>query len=227
MRANRKAKSGRIGRALLDLVIGDFDDDLGPHAHRVPVVGDREGAQPLGHLRELPVGQALEGLAHVGEAVALPHGQVIVRQPAAAAPGSPVGGDDHAVHALRFLDLEPALAAAAGLVRAAQVLRDHALVAIRHRASVKGVRGVRGVHDEPLGQVAAAGDLGQRTPARLIRLIDEGAAAGDQTVEEEEPERHLARRAPRRRAPAGSAASAPGTAADVRRDRGRRPRRPG
>jgi hypothetical protein len=65
-------------------------------------------------------------------------------------------------------------------------------VAIRHRASVKGVRRLRRVHDEPLGQVAAPGDLGQRTPARLIRLIDEGAAARDQTVEEEEPERHLA-----------------------------------
>src|SRR6185369_152399 len=30
-------ESRRIGRALLDLVIGHFDDDLGPHAHRVPI----------------------------------------------------------------------------------------------------------------------------------------------------------------------------------------------
>src|SRR5580765_3247023 len=54
-----QGESRRIRRALLDLIVGDLDDDLGPDADRVAVVGDRERPQPLGHLRELSVGEAL------------------------------------------------------------------------------------------------------------------------------------------------------------------------
>src|SRR5215510_2911371 len=42
-----------IGRALLDLVVLDLDDDLGPHAHGVAVVLGGQLPQPLGHLHEL------------------------------------------------------------------------------------------------------------------------------------------------------------------------------
>src|SRR6185503_2894760 len=37
-----------VGRAALDLVVLDLDDDLGPHPHRVAVVAQGEGAQALG-----------------------------------------------------------------------------------------------------------------------------------------------------------------------------------
>src|SRR5204862_3851659 len=83
--------------ALLDLVVGDLDDDLRAHAHRVAVVAGGERLQPGGHRGELDVGEPLEGLAHVGEAVAVTDGQVVVREPAPAPAGPAVGGVDDSV----------------------------------------------------------------------------------------------------------------------------------
>src|SRR5215510_5358388 len=45
-----------IGRAPLDLVVLDLDDDLRPDAHRVAVVRGGQLPQPPGHLHELRVG---------------------------------------------------------------------------------------------------------------------------------------------------------------------------
>ena len=75
----------------------DLDDDLGRQAHGVAVVARREGPEPRRHRGELGVGQALERLADVREALALADGEVIVREPADAPAGPAVRRDDDAV----------------------------------------------------------------------------------------------------------------------------------
>src|SRR5207249_805249 len=95
--------------------------------------------QALRHLRELAVGQPLEGLAHFRPAVAVAHGQVIVREPAYPSPRAAIGGHDHAVHGEGGLELEPALAPASRLVGALQLLGHDALVTGRERAGHEGV----------------------------------------------------------------------------------------
>ena len=108
-----KREARRIRRALLDLVVFDLDDDLGSDLHRVAVVGHRERSQAFRHLHELSIGEALEGLTDLRELVPVDDRKVVVGQPANAAAGAAVGGDDHAVDRFRGLQLEPALAAAA------------------------------------------------------------------------------------------------------------------
>src|SRR5204863_8400705 len=131
-KAQRESRAVR-GTAL-DLVVLDLDDDFGPHAHGVAVVGRRQLGQAFGHLDELGVGESLERLADVRERLAVAHREVVVRQPAHAPAGAAVDGDDHAIHRLGRLQLEPALAASAGLVGAGEILRHHAFVPRRERA---------------------------------------------------------------------------------------------
>src|SRR5436309_3309479 len=188
--AQRVARGVR--RALLDFVVLDLDDDRGPHAHGVAVVGGRELPESLGHLDELGVGEPLERLADLGERLTVAHGEVIVGEPAPAAARAAVDGDDHAVHRLCRLELEPALAAAAGLVGAGEVLRHHALVAGGERGVAERA-GLRLAGDDaPLGEVAAAGHRGERLPAPLVGLVDQRASAGHEAVEEVQGQRHLA-----------------------------------
>src|SRR4029453_14831908 len=118
-----------VGRASLDLVVGHLDHDLRADAYRLAVVARGQRPQPLGHFGELAVGEPLERLADVREAVAVPPPQSVVGEPAAAAARAAVDGDDDAIQSLRRLDLEPALASAAGLVGAPEVFRHDALVA--------------------------------------------------------------------------------------------------
>src|SRR5205814_1375863 len=122
----------------------------------VAVVAGGERLQPGGHRGELDVGEPLEGLAHVGEAVTVTDGQVVVREPAPAPARAAVGGDDDAVDRLRDLQLEPALAAPAGLVGAAEVLRHHALV----------TRGERPREERAPGVGGTSGSRGDQTETR-------------------------------------------------------------
>src|SRR4029453_14798250 len=103
-----------VGRASLDLVVGPLDYDLRADAYRVAVVARGQRPQPLGHFGELAVGEPLERLADVGEAVAVAPRQRGFGEPGAAASRAAVGGGDGAIQSLRRLDLEPALASAAG-----------------------------------------------------------------------------------------------------------------
>src|SRR5262249_30437218 len=160
-----------IGGTLLDLVVLDLDDDLGPHPHRIAVVVGGELPEPLGHLAELCVGESLERLADVRKAVAVAHREVIVGQPANASAGPTVDGDDHAVDRPRRFELDPALATTAGLVRAREVLGHDTLVPRRERRGAECRRLRLVAHDAPLGEIAAAGDRGQRLPASLVWLV--------------------------------------------------------
>src|SRR5437763_1361066 len=54
-----------IRRTLLDLVVRDLDDDLGPDAHGVAVIRRRDLPETRGHVGELSVGEPLERLADV------------------------------------------------------------------------------------------------------------------------------------------------------------------
>src|SRR2546422_10801485 len=90
------------------------------------------------------------------------------------------------------LELEPALAGAAGLVGAGEVLRHHALVAGGERGVAERA-GLRLAGDDaPLGEVAAAGHRDERLPAPLVGLVDQRASAGHEAVEEVQGQRHLA-----------------------------------
>ena len=175
----------------MDLVVLDLDDHLGANAHRVAVVGYLERAEPLRHRRELGIREAFERLADLRETVAITHGQVVVRQPAGAPSGAPVGGDDHAVERPRRLELEPALAAAARLVRAGGVLRHDALVSRRERPLEKGAGRVRRADDHALREAEPAGDGGERLPALRVWPIDQRPSLDHEAVEEVERERHL------------------------------------
>src|SRR5262249_56033845 len=86
------------------------------------LAGARGGTERLGHPEELPIGEALERLADVREGLAVANRQVVVRQPLVPPPRAAIDGHDHAVDRLGDLQLEPPLAAAARLVRAAQIL---------------------------------------------------------------------------------------------------------
>src|SRR5262245_55057145 len=123
-----QGQTRRVGRAPLDLVVGHLHHDLGADAHGVPVVAGGQAPQPLRHLAELQIGQPLEGLAHLGEALALYHREVIVGQPARAAPRAAIRGHDHAVDGVGALELEPPLASTPRRVEAGEVLGHDALV---------------------------------------------------------------------------------------------------
>ena len=204
-----QGEARRVGRALLDLVVRDLHHDLGPHAHGVPVVADGQPAQPLRHLAELLVGQPLEGLAHVGEAVAVDHGEVIVGQPARAAPRAPIRGDDDAVDRVGALELEPALAATSGRVGAGEILGHDALVTAGEGPIAEAPGGLGRGDDLALGEVRAAGEAGQRLPARGVRLVDQRAPVDHRGSRRGGGPGASRRRATPRRGPAGSAASAP------------------
>src|SRR5207245_684349 len=127
-----------------------------------------------------------------GPPVAVADRQVIVGEPADAAARAAIGGDDHAVHRLRRLQLEPALATPARLVGRAQVLGHHALVAGGQRTGEDRMGlGHRRDHGA-LGQIAAAGHASEGPPSTLRGLVDEGLALGDQAIEEVQGQRNLA-----------------------------------
>src|SRR3989454_5676971 len=85
----------------LDVVEGDLDDELGAHVHRVPpvVAPDLELEQLLGLPREHLVRHPLERLAehHEPAGVGVAGAQAEIREPAAAAPVAPFGGEYHEV----------------------------------------------------------------------------------------------------------------------------------
>ena len=93
-----------------------------------------------------------------------------LRQPALAAAVAPFGGEHDEVERVRRLDLEPARAAAAGLVRRVERLRHHALVAARERVVVEAPRPaptsavtMRGI-DEPAPAARRAARRSARAP---------------------------------------------------------------
>src|SRR5205807_4999077 len=106
--------------------------------------------------------------------------------PAAAA----ISGDDDAVDGLGHLELEPPLAAAAGRVRAPQVLGDHSFVAGRQGPVEEGLGDGRGLDDLPLGEVATRRHPHERLPALRIGRVDERAALYEQAVEEVDCDRY-------------------------------------
>ena len=130
-------------RARLQVVEGDLDDQLGPHVHGVAVAAGLAREQLARLPGEQLVGHALEGLAEHHEAAGrgIARAEVQVRQPALAPAVAPLGGEHDEVERVRALDLEPARAAAAGLVGRVERLRHHALVAARERVGVEGLGG--------------------------------------------------------------------------------------
>src|SRR6266851_4727875 len=177
-------EAGRVGRALLDLVVVHLHHDLRPHPHRVAVVSGGERVQSLGHLGELAVGQALEGLAHLRPAVPVAYRQVVVGEPAHAAAGAAIRGHNHAVHRQRGLQLEPLLAPAARLVGARRVLGHEALVAGRERAGHEGGAVLRPRDQHALGQPPAAGHAVEDLPAARVGLVEIRPPVRHQAVEE-------------------------------------------
>ena len=59
-----QGESRAVLRALLDFVIGDFDDDLRSYGDCVAVIVLLERLKPSGHLDELLVGEAFKSFAH-------------------------------------------------------------------------------------------------------------------------------------------------------------------
>ena len=105
--------AARVARARLHAVERDLDDELRAHVDDVPVAAGLELEQPLGLPREHRVGHALERLAEHHEAAGLgvARAEVEVREPALAAPVTPLGGEHDEVERVDGLDLEPAGAA--------------------------------------------------------------------------------------------------------------------
>ena len=117
---------------------------------------------------------------------------MVVGEPPAPPARAPIDGDDEAVHGLRRLELEPALAAASRLVHAAKVLRHRALVPGGERTGQELAGRRRRGHERALGEMATSGDAGQRLPATRVGLVDERTPGGHEAVEKVQRERHLA-----------------------------------
>src|SRR5919197_2724422 len=179
-----EGEAGAVRRALLDLVVLDLDDHLGPHPHRVAIIAHGQMPEPFGHGRELAVGKPLEGLANVRPSLTLAHRQMIVGEPSHASTRSAVDGDDHAVDRVGGLELEPALAPSPRLVGRAQILGHHAFVTGGQGALTKLSGSHHRVDGRSLGQIAPAGESLEGFPACRVRLVDEGAPLGHQAVEE-------------------------------------------
>ena len=123
-------KSAGIMRARLQIVEGDFDNQLGAHVHGHSIARrlarEKRRCLPGEHF----VGHALEGLAeHDEPAVGIvTRGQMQVGQEALAAPIAPLRGEHDEVERVQPLDLEPCRGALARLVGRAQRFRHHAFV---------------------------------------------------------------------------------------------------
>ena len=99
--------TGRVLWALLDLVHGDFGNQLGAHVHDPLAACDLELEQPLCLPLEQLVGQPFEGLAEHDDATVsrVPGPQMEVGEPAAAPPAAPLGRQHNQVQGMRLLDL--------------------------------------------------------------------------------------------------------------------------
>ena len=122
------------------------------------------GLEVLGHLRDLPVGQAGVRLAYVEVFLAVPDGEGVIGQHAAPLAVAPLdGGHDDIERAQGALHLEPLHAAPAGPVRRPGVLDHEALVPALAR---RGELGVEGGHE----RLAVVADLrGAREHERRVQ----------------------------------------------------------
>ena len=182
-----QGQAARVVGAILQAVEGDLDHQLGAHVHHVPLAVRLAGEQLLGLAGEHLVGHALEGLAQHHEAARgrVARAQVEVAEPALAAAAAPLGGEDHQVQGVGGLELEPAAAAAAGLVGGLEGLGDQALVAPLQGLLEEGLGGVL-VLELGAGHPQVAGDqVREGAPALGSRPVDPVLAAGVEHVEEE------------------------------------------
>ena len=124
----------------------DLHDDLRADVHGDALATRLDLLEPLRLPREHLVGHALERLAehHEPAGLRIARAEVEVAEPALPPPVAPFGGEDHEVERVGTLDLDPAGAAAPGLVRRVERLHHHALVPARERVVEEAV-GLLGV----------------------------------------------------------------------------------
>src|SRR4051812_2064753 len=117
--------SAGILRTFLNFVQRNLDDQLGPYVYRACIARDFELEQlvrlPLQHR----IGESFEGFSEHDELACarVASAEVQVGKPSMPAPVAPFGGKDDEIECVRLLDLEPAAATAACLVRRLQRFR--------------------------------------------------------------------------------------------------------
>src|SRR4051794_33965117 len=94
-----------------------FQNNLGFHFPVEAVVGSGVRHEPLGHVRDLAIGESVIGLANVDELVAVVDGEGVIAENACALAVSELDRGDYYVEGGELtLHLEPGAAAASGSV---------------------------------------------------------------------------------------------------------------
>ena len=115
-----------------------------------------------------------------------------IRERAAAAAVTPLGGEDHQVERVRTLDLQPACAAITGFVGRIERLRHQALMPGGERRVVEFAR--RGFRrgDQSWHQGGGGNGAPERLDALARRAVDDALLPDPQTIEKERLERQPA-----------------------------------
>src|SRR6266545_5979068 len=109
-----------------------------------------------------------------------------VREPALAAAAAPFDRDDDEIERVRFLDLEPAGAAAPCLVRRLQRFRHDAFVAARERFVVESLGGFLVAGDKARDENLRREKFRERVETLARGFCSEVLAVGEETIEEKD-----------------------------------------
>ena len=165
-------QSAGILRALLQIVEGNFDDQLRTHEHDMALTAHF----PFEQRRRLPleqrIGHPLECLAEHDEAVArgIASAKVEIAQPPAPSAAAPFGGEHDEIERANLLDLQPRASAAARRVRRIERLRHHPFVAAADGAFEELGRGALIADDAMWHGERACDGFEQRQTARVAAL---------------------------------------------------------